>query len=254
MADRIDLNCDLGEELDAWEPGVDGLDTLLLDVVTSANVACGFHAGDERIMAAVCRAAAATRGGRRRARLLPRPRALRPPLRRRPRRRAAGAGDPADRDAAGDRPRRGYAGGLREAARGAVQHGRPPRGARAGGRRRDHGPAGAGAAGIRRCWPRRAREGCVRCRRRSPTAATARTGRSCRARSRARWSRTRTRWPPGCCGWRRTGWSSPSTAPRSPWRPSRCACTRTPPAPRCWRARVRVVLVEHGVAIVPFVA
>ena len=59
MADRIDLNCDLGEEVDAWEPGVDGLDTLLLDVVTSANVACGFHAGDERIMAAVCRAATA---------------------------------------------------------------------------------------------------------------------------------------------------------------------------------------------------
>ena len=58
MADRIDLNCDLGEELDPWEPGVDGLDALLLDVVTSANVACGFHAGDERIMAAVCRAAA----------------------------------------------------------------------------------------------------------------------------------------------------------------------------------------------------
>ncbi|WP_421743417.1 LamB/YcsF family protein [Cellulomonas sp.] len=59
MAVRIDLNCDLGEELDAWEAGVDGLDALLLDVVTSANVACGYHAGDERIMAAVCRAAAA---------------------------------------------------------------------------------------------------------------------------------------------------------------------------------------------------
>ena len=59
MAHRIDLNCDLGEELDAWEPEVEGLDTLLLDVVTSANVACGFHAGDERIMAAVCRAATA---------------------------------------------------------------------------------------------------------------------------------------------------------------------------------------------------
>lgn len=59
MADRIDLNCDLGEEVDAWEPGVDGLDTQLLDVVTSANVACGFHAGDERIMAAVCGAASA---------------------------------------------------------------------------------------------------------------------------------------------------------------------------------------------------
>jgi UPF0271 protein len=57
MAHRIDLNCDLGEELDPWTPGVDGLDTLLLDVVTSANVACGFHAGDDRIMAAVCDAA-----------------------------------------------------------------------------------------------------------------------------------------------------------------------------------------------------
>lgn len=58
MATRIDLNCDLGEEIDPWTPGVDGLDAQLLDVVTSANVACGFHAGDERIMAAVCRAAA----------------------------------------------------------------------------------------------------------------------------------------------------------------------------------------------------
>lgn len=58
MAARIDLNCDLGEDVDPWAPGVDGLDTLLLDVVTSANVACGFHAGDARVMAAVCRAAA----------------------------------------------------------------------------------------------------------------------------------------------------------------------------------------------------
>ncbi len=59
MAARIDLNCDLGEELDPWEPGVDGLDSRLLGVVSSANVACGFHAGDERTMLAVCRTAAA---------------------------------------------------------------------------------------------------------------------------------------------------------------------------------------------------
>jgi len=59
MAARIDLNCDLGEELDPWAPGERGLDAQLLDVVTSANVACGFHAGDARIMAAVCRSAAA---------------------------------------------------------------------------------------------------------------------------------------------------------------------------------------------------
>ncbi|MGY4645411.1 LamB/YcsF family protein [Cellulomonas sp. URHB0016] len=58
MRARIDLNCDLGEGLDDWLPGVRGPETLLLDAVTSANVACGFHAGDERVMAAVCRAAA----------------------------------------------------------------------------------------------------------------------------------------------------------------------------------------------------
>lgn len=58
MRARIDLNCDLGEGLDGWVPGVRGPESLLLDAVTSANVACGFHAGDERVMAAVCRAAA----------------------------------------------------------------------------------------------------------------------------------------------------------------------------------------------------
>ncbi len=59
MHARIDLNCDLGEGLDDWEPGVVGPESALLDAVTSANVACGFHAGDERVMAAVCRAAVA---------------------------------------------------------------------------------------------------------------------------------------------------------------------------------------------------
>jgi len=54
---RIDLNCDLGEGLDPWRPGEPGLDARLLDVVTSANVACGGHAGDARTMAAVCHAA-----------------------------------------------------------------------------------------------------------------------------------------------------------------------------------------------------
>ena len=40
---RIDLNADLGEGFGGW---VLGDDDALLDVVTSANVACGFHAGD----------------------------------------------------------------------------------------------------------------------------------------------------------------------------------------------------------------
>lgn len=46
MTRRIDLNADLGE-------GVTD-DEALLAVVTSANVACGFHAGDEATMRAVC--------------------------------------------------------------------------------------------------------------------------------------------------------------------------------------------------------
>jgi UPF0271 protein len=49
---RIDLNADLGE-------GVTD-DEGLLRVVTSANLACGFHAGDEQTMRAVCTAAART--------------------------------------------------------------------------------------------------------------------------------------------------------------------------------------------------
>ncbi len=39
----IDLNADLGESLGQWRMGDD---EAMLDVVTSANVACGFHAGD----------------------------------------------------------------------------------------------------------------------------------------------------------------------------------------------------------------
>jgi UPF0271 protein len=51
----IDLNCDLGEGFGAWSMGDD---RALLDVVTSANIACGFHAGDPQIMLATCRLAA----------------------------------------------------------------------------------------------------------------------------------------------------------------------------------------------------
>ncbi|HSF98973.1 MAG TPA: 5-oxoprolinase subunit PxpA [Ornithinibacter sp.] len=41
----LDLNADLGESFGTW---VLGDDEAMLDVVTSANVACGFHAGDPR--------------------------------------------------------------------------------------------------------------------------------------------------------------------------------------------------------------
>ncbi len=47
----IDLNADLGEGFGRW---VLGDDDALLDVVTSANVACGFHAGDPSTMYRIC--------------------------------------------------------------------------------------------------------------------------------------------------------------------------------------------------------
>ncbi len=47
----MDLNSDLGEGFGHWTLGDDDA---LLDVVTSANVACGYHAGDPSIMRSVC--------------------------------------------------------------------------------------------------------------------------------------------------------------------------------------------------------
>ena len=55
VAGTIDLNSDLGEGLGSWSMGDDAA---LLDVVTSANVACGYHAGDATIMREVCTQAA----------------------------------------------------------------------------------------------------------------------------------------------------------------------------------------------------
>ena len=52
----IDLNADLGEGFGRWSLTDD---VALLDVVTSANVACGFHAGDPSIMRRVCELAVA---------------------------------------------------------------------------------------------------------------------------------------------------------------------------------------------------
>src|SRR5262245_39353099 len=54
----MDLNSDLGEGFGTWRLGDD---EALLDTVTSANVACGFHAGDPSTMRRVCEYAA-TRG------------------------------------------------------------------------------------------------------------------------------------------------------------------------------------------------
>lgn len=54
-ASSVDLNADLGEGFGVWTLGDDDA---MLEIVTSANVACGFHAGDPAGLARVCRAAA----------------------------------------------------------------------------------------------------------------------------------------------------------------------------------------------------
>ena len=54
----IDLNSDLGESFGAWSFGDDAA---MLEIVTSANVACGFHAGDPSVMRTVCGKATAQR-------------------------------------------------------------------------------------------------------------------------------------------------------------------------------------------------
>ncbi len=51
----VDLNADLAEGFGVWELGDD---VAMLDIVTSANLACGFHAGNPIGLARTCRAAA----------------------------------------------------------------------------------------------------------------------------------------------------------------------------------------------------
>ena len=51
----VDLNADLAEGYGVWELGDDAA---MLDIVTSANLACGFHAGNPVGLARTCRAAA----------------------------------------------------------------------------------------------------------------------------------------------------------------------------------------------------
>lgn len=45
--DQIDLNCDIGESFGAYKIGAD---EEILKIATSANIACGFHAGDPSTM------------------------------------------------------------------------------------------------------------------------------------------------------------------------------------------------------------
>lgn len=44
---QVDINCDLGESFGQYTIGSD---EQILEYVTSANIACGFHAGDPTVM------------------------------------------------------------------------------------------------------------------------------------------------------------------------------------------------------------
>ena len=55
MVMKVDLNSDMGEGFGPWRMGDDAA---LLDVITSANIACGFQAGDTDVMAETMRLAA----------------------------------------------------------------------------------------------------------------------------------------------------------------------------------------------------
>lgn len=50
----IDINCDMGESFGAY---ILGMDAAVLDHVTSANIACGWHAGDPNVMEKTIKAA-----------------------------------------------------------------------------------------------------------------------------------------------------------------------------------------------------
>ena len=52
----VDLNADLAEGFGVWRLGDD---EAMLGIVTSANLACGFHAGDPAGLRTACRQAAA---------------------------------------------------------------------------------------------------------------------------------------------------------------------------------------------------
>ena len=56
MTRRVDLNADMGESFGPWTMGDDGA---LMEIITSANIACGFHAGDPDVMARTMRDAIA---------------------------------------------------------------------------------------------------------------------------------------------------------------------------------------------------
>ncbi len=56
MRSDVDINCDLGEAFGRWRIG-DARDATLMGLISSANIAAGFHAGDPNLMDATVRLA-----------------------------------------------------------------------------------------------------------------------------------------------------------------------------------------------------
>ena len=56
MTLAVDLNSDSGEAFGSWSMGDD---ETMMGIVSSANIACGYHAGDPSVMRATCTAAVA---------------------------------------------------------------------------------------------------------------------------------------------------------------------------------------------------
>ena len=232
----------------------------MLDVVTSANVACGFHAGDPRGLLRVCEQAAERGVVDRRPGRLPRPRRVRAPVHRpRPRRPAGRRG----------LPDRGAAGHLRAPpARRSATSSRTARSTTPSSTTRPRPPPwsrrSAGSTPRCRCWA------CPgRCCWRSPQAAGLPTvteafadraytparhaGPAQRAGCRA--ARSRRRWPPGRCAW-----SSPARSRRSDGtaghgrRRGRSASTATARAPCRWPPPSGPASRPPGSTLRPFVA
>ena len=136
---RVDLNADLGESFGVWELGDDDA---MLDVVTSANVACGFHAGDPALLRArVAPPRSGVSGSAHRSATATSPDSA--AVHRRHARGPDGRRDLSDRRASGAGARRGFDGQLRQTPWRAVQHDR--RQPRAGtGRRRGRPRGGPG--------------------------------------------------------------------------------------------------------------
>ena len=160
----IDLNSDLGESFGRWTLGDDDA---LLDVVTSANVACGFHAGDPDILRRAARRRPA-RGRHRRPGRLPRPGRLRPPVHRHRARRPHRRRDLPDRRAGRPRPRRRHRvryvkphGALYNAV---VHHGEQAAAVVEAVRLYDAALPVLGPARVGRARPRPTRPGCARSR------------------------------------------------------------------------------------------